>query len=232
MIFHQGIAILERGDEFPDPAEGPSDEPVAIGLELTPELMLAGYRKGLFAWSVNPVTWWSPDPRAIISLDGFHVSRRLERKIRSRPFTVTLDGAFAEVVNHCALPRHRGDGVWITKEFQAAFGQLARMGYAHSVECWKDGKLAGGVFGVAVGGFFSAESMFHSETDGSKIALYYLMERLRQGGFQLFDIQMLTPHTRSLGAKEISRVRYLGLLERALRGDARLPEVCTLDSDK
>lgn len=216
MVFYHGIAILEPGDDFPDPTDAPANEPVAVGFELTPELMLAGYRKGLFAWSVNPVTWWSPDPRAIISLGGFHVSKRLARKIKTRPFKVTMDRGFTSVVEQCARPRHRGDGVWITTEFRDAFEKLFEMGYAHSVECWRGAQVVGGVFGVALNGFFSAESMFHRETDASKIALYYLLELLRDAGFKLFDIQMLTAHTESLGAKEIQRVRYLEILHHAL----------------
>lgn len=217
MILHQGIAILQVGDNLPDPLKGPKDEPVAIGLDLSPELMLAGYQKGLFAWSVNPVTWWSPDPRAIIPLDGLYVSRRLARKIKTRPFVVTIDQAFEQVVAYCAFPRHRGDGVWITQEFRRAFGQLFELGLAHSVECWQGERLVGGVFGVAINGFFSAESMFHRATDASKIALYYLIGSLREAGYVLFDIQMLTPHTESLGAQEVTRGRYLRLLENALR---------------
>ncbi len=214
-MHEQAIAIMMPGDEFPDPLWGPKDEPIALGLELSPELMLAGYRKGLFAWSVNPVTWWSPDPRAIIPLDGLYVSKRLARTIKTHPFMVTMDRAFHHVVVQCARPRHRGDGVWISDEFVSAFDALHEMGYAHSVECWRGRELVGGIFGVAINGFFSAESMFHWATDASKIALYYLIETLRDAGFQLFDIQLLTGHTESLGAREISRARYLALLEQA-----------------
>ncbi len=217
MLFNHGIAILQAGDEFPDPRNGPKDDPIAIGLELSPALMLKGYRQGLFAWSANPVTWWSPDPRAIIPLDGLRVSKRLARKIKAQPFQVTMDMAFNQVVEQCAQPRHRGDGVWITQEFRTAFSELHALGYAHSVECWQKENLVGGIFGVAVNRFFSAESMFHTATDASKIALFYLMEHLREAGFQLFDIQMLTPHTQSLGALEISRDAYLQRLDYALR---------------
>lgn len=216
MTFHHGIAILEQGDDFPDPRTGPKQEPIAVGFELTPDLMLAGYRKGLFAWSVNPVTWWSPDPRAIIPLDGMHISRRLARRMRANPYTVTMDRAFDRVVEHSARPRHRGDGVWITSEFRRAFSNLFTMGYAHSIECWQGEQLVGGVFGVAVNGFFSAESMFHTATDASKIALFHLMKTLRNAGFTLFDIQMLTAHTESLGAIEVSREQYFSLLQHAL----------------
>jgi len=228
MVYQNGIAILEHGDAFPDPRRGPADEPVAIGFELTPELMLDGYGKGLFAWSDNPVTWWSPDPRAIFDLDAFHVSRRLARKLKTHPFSVTLDGAFDQVVQQCSLPRGDGEGTWISKSFKRAFQELHAMGYAHSVECWNGGRLVGGVFGVARGGFFSAESMFHRETDASKIALYYLLQMLRQTGFLLFDIQVLSPHTESLGGYRISRAQYLQALRLALKKNPVMLERSTL----
>lgn len=217
MRYPRGITILETGDELPDPRFGPTDEPVAIGLELSAELMLTGYRKGLFAWSANPVTWWSPDPRAIFPFDRLHISKRLARKIKTHPFEIKIDYAFSAVVAGCAQPRHTGDGVWISRPFRRAFAELYELGHAHSVECWLDEKLVGGIFGVAVNGFFSAESMFHSATDASKIALYYLVEILRECGFQLLDIQILTAHTKSLGAREISRDEYLNRLERAVK---------------
>jgi leucyl/phenylalanyl-tRNA--protein transferase len=217
MMIHHGTVLLQAGDPFPDPSNGPKDEPVAIGLELSPQLMLAGYRKGLFAWSAHPATWWSPDPRAIFEMDGFHVSKSLRKKIRRRPFRVTMDEAFMDVVEGCAQPRASGQRTWVTHEFRRAFRELHAMGYAHSVESWQVNALVGGVLGVAINGFFSAETMFSRATDASKIALYYLLETLRASGFALFDIQELSPHTASLGAIEISRAEYLARLERALQ---------------
>jgi leucyl/phenylalanyl-tRNA--protein transferase len=217
MMLYPGTVLLHAGDPFPDPLNGPKDEPVAIGLELSPELMLAGYCKGLFAWSVNPVTWWSPDPRAIFELDGFRVSKSLRKKIKRRAFRVTMDEAFVDVVAGCAQTRTSGQRTWVTREFRRAFRELHEMGYAHSVESWQGGELVGGVLGVAIHGFFSAETMFSRATDASKIALYDLLETLRATGFVLFDIQELSPHTASLGAIEISRAEYLARLERALQ---------------
>lgn len=216
MKLYQGVALLQPGDDFPDPRHGPTEEPVAIGFELTPELMLRAYRHGLFAWSVNPVTWWSPHPRAIFELDGFHVSKSLQRKMNRVPFRVTMDHAFWDVMQGCALPRKSGERTWVTREFMGAFLVLHEMGFAHSVECWQDTRLVGGVFGVAINGFFSAETMFSLATDASKIALFHLLETARAAGFTLFDIQLLTPHTESLGAIEISRARYLKRLRHAL----------------
>jgi leucyl/phenylalanyl-tRNA---protein transferase len=216
MYFINGIAILDEGDDFPDPKISPGDCPLAIGRDLTAELMLKGYRKGIFAWSSNPATWWSPDPRAIIELDGLYVSRRLARKIRQSPFLVTVDQAFEEVIYNCSLPREHEDETWITEEFFECFRELFQKGYAHSVECWGEEGLVGGVFGVAVGGFFSAESMFHKASDSSKIALYYLVELLRLAGYALLDIQVLTLHTQSMGGILISRNNYLRRLKKAI----------------
>lgn len=212
-----GFTIIEPGDEFPDPAQGPGDNPLAFGRDLTAALMLKAYHKGIFAWSNDPVSWWSPDPRAIIGLNDLYVSTSLARKIRKRTFRVTLDFAFEHVVAGCATPRYTDDETWISPEFYDCFRRLHYSGYAHSIECWQDNQLAGGVFGVAVGGLFSAESMFHSVTDASKVALYYLVETLKQAQFSLLDIQVLTPHTRSLGARSISRGDYLRLLAKALK---------------
>ena len=217
MQYIDGIAILDEDDDFPDPRSGPADEPTAVGLILNAELMLRAYRKGLFAWTSEPVTWWSPDPRAIIKLDELHVSKRLARKIRQAPFIVTADQAFVDVLYGCGAPREEENETWITDEFVDCFGELFQKGYAHSVECWKGNTLVGGVFGVAIGGFFSAESMFHKVTDASKIALYYLVESLKHSGFTLLDIQVLTPHTESLGGILIPRTYYLRRLKEAIK---------------
>jgi leucyl/phenylalanyl-tRNA--protein transferase len=217
MVYYKNIAILEPGDALPDPRTGPGDEPVAVGFELTPALMLEGYRKGLFAWEADPVTWWSPDPRVILPPDSLHVPRRLARTLRQNPFRVTLDTAFNRVVQECGAPRHRRDSTWITQEFREAFATLFEMGNAHSAECWQGERLVGGIFGVGVNGFFSAESMFHTETDASKIALCHLLQALGDAGVELVDIQMLTPLTKAMGAKGIPRSRYLAWLERVVK---------------
>lgn len=211
------IAIVTNEQDFPDPQSGPGDFPVALGLHLTPGLMLAAYRRGIFAWTDDPVAWWSPDPRAVLELDGFHVSRSLARTLRKRRFSVTLDGAFGDVVRGCATARYPGDRTWISPRFAACFAALHRDGHAHSVECWEGERLVGGVFGVAVGGFFSAESMFHRATDASKVALFHLVEALRGAGYALLDVQVATPHTESLGAQEMDRDAYLRRVVAAVR---------------
>jgi leucyl/phenylalanyl-tRNA---protein transferase len=224
----QGLTIIRTGADFPDPRTAPGNYPLALGRELTPDLMLEGYRRGIFAWAVNPVTWWSPEPRAIFGLRDFALTRRLARKIRQIPFRITVDGAFHQVLRGCALPRPYEHQTWITPEFQAAFLELYHRGFAHSVECWKGDRVVGGVFGVAIGAFFSAESMFHLETDASKIAVYYLLQHLDRLGFRLFDIQVISPHTQSLGAHDIARAHYLSLLKRAIQLPAQSPRPCTL----
>jgi leucyl/phenylalanyl-tRNA--protein transferase len=189
---------------------------IAIGGDLRPKRLLQAYRAGVFPWydENEPICWWSPDPRAIFELDGLHVSRRLRRALGSGRFRVTVDRDFAGVIRGCALGRE--EGTWITPEMIHAYEELHRLGYAHSVEAWQEDELAGGVYGVAIGGFFAGESMFARRSDASKVALVHLVERLRQRGFQLFDIQFLTEHTTRLGAMAIPRPVYLARLRKAI----------------
>jgi leucyl/phenylalanyl-tRNA--protein transferase len=200
---------------------------VAVGGDLRPERLLEAYCRGVFPWfdETMPILWWSPDPRAIFELgdpDSFHVARRLRRTIRSGRFTVTVDRDFPGVIRGCA--DRPGEGNWITPEMIAAYETLHRLGHAHSVEAWREQTLAGGVYGVAIRGFFAGESMFSRSRDASKVALAFLMERLRQRGVQLFDIQFLNPHTERLGAIEIARAEYLERLRSALRAPVTFAE--------
>ncbi len=203
---------------FPNPEFADEHGLVAIGGDLRPQRLLEAYRQGIFPWygEEYPILWWSPDPRAIFELGGMHVSRRLRRTMRSSKFGVTINQAFADVMRGCA---EREEGTWITPDMFTAYCRLHQLGYAHSVEVWHQGELAGGVYGVALGGFFAGESMFHRVTDASKVALASLLDRLRERGYQLFDIQQLTEHTKSLGASEIPRHEYLLRLRRALRNE-------------
>ena len=193
---------------------------VAVGGDLSPERLLTAYRRGVFPWydATTPILWWSPDPRAIFEIDGLHISRRLARTIRSGKFQVTIDRDFAGVIRGCA--DRPGDGNWITPDMLAAYETLHRLGYAHSVETWREGILAGGIYGVAINGFFAGESMFSRVSDASKVALAFLMKHLRSRGFLLFDIQFLNPHTQRMGAIENSRDDYLRRLGQALRSPA------------
>jgi leucyl/phenylalanyl-tRNA--protein transferase len=209
-------AKLDHRLGFPNPAQADADGLVAVGGDLSPERLLAAYRQGIFPWSVQPVTWWSPDPRGVIELQQFHVSKSLARVIRKKVFEVTLDTAFREVMQACARPGPQRRGTWITAEFVEAYCQLHQLGHAHSVECWQAGKLAGGIYGVAVGGLFAGESMFHIANNASKVALWRLVKQLRAGGFSLFDVQMVTAATKPFGAREISRQEYLVRLSSAV----------------
>jgi leucyl/phenylalanyl-tRNA--protein transferase len=204
---------------FP-PAQRASPEGlVAVGGRLSTNWLLDAYRHGIFPWPSNsyePMLWWSPDPRAILPLDGMYVSRRLERRLRSGEFEATCDTAFAQVIAACASGAGREGGTWITPEMAAAYTELHRLGHAHSVEVWREGVLSGGVYGLAIGGLFAAESMFYRSRDGSKAALARLVCHLRTRGFQLLDVQQATPHTESLGVVEIPRQEYLKRVQQAV----------------
>ncbi len=203
--------------ELPQPRNADEDGVVGIGADLEPGTLLAAYRRGLFPMPLGrrgPLAWWSPDPRGVLPLDGLRVSRSL-RKACER-FVVRVDTAFAEVVEACSDPR-RPHG-WITPDVRAAYGELHRLGWAHSIEAWTaEGELVGGLYGVGMGGLFAGESMFHHHTDASKVALVGLVEVLRHGGGRLLDVQWVTPHLVSLGAVAVSRPRYLELLDEALQ---------------
>jgi leucyl/phenylalanyl-tRNA---protein transferase len=210
---------LGDAHEFPNPERADAGGLVALGGDLSVGRLLAAYRHGIFPWSVNPITWWSPDPRGIIELDAFHISESLGKIIRRQTFEVTFDKAFQEVMQACATPGPKRRGRWITKEFIEAYTELHKQGHAHSVECWKGGELVGGIYGVAIGGLFAGESMFHLVDNASKVALYHLIGHLRKCDFRLFDIQMVTAATKPLGARAISRGEYLKRLSVAVAKD-------------
>jgi leucyl/phenylalanyl-tRNA---protein transferase len=192
---------------------------VCIGGNLSPEILLDAYHHGLFPWplieGLDEPQWWSPDPRAIFELDGFHISRSLARTIRNGKFTVTSDQNFLGVLAGCATAGDRCGHTWLTDDMIAAYDRLHRLGHAHSIEAWHEGQLVGGTYGVAVGACFAAESMFFRHRDASKVALAKLVEHLRVQGYTLLDIQQLTDHTASLGAIEIPRDEYLRRLAQA-----------------
>jgi leucyl/phenylalanyl-tRNA--protein transferase len=213
-------AILDERLWFPDPRGAPSSGDdnglLAVGGELSVPRLLLAYRSGIFPWTDDPVTWWSPDPRAIFELDRFHVPRSLQRVLKRGTFTVTVDQAFRAVMEGCAEPALERYTTWISPAFVEAYVNLHRAGHAHSVECWREGRLVGGLYGVALGGFFAGESMFHREDNASKVALAFLIERLRRRGFALCDTQMLTPITRRLGGVLLPRDVYLARLAQAV----------------
>lgn len=210
------ITFLSQHLRFPDPRRADAEGLVAVGGDLSVPRLLLAYRSGIFPWTVDPVTWWSPNPRAIFELDDFHLSRSLGRVIRQGRFQITTDRAFRQVMEGCAAPAPGRRSTWISPEFIEAYTSLHEQGHAHSLECWRGKRLAGGIYGVAIGGFFAGESMFHRVSDASKVALYYLVEHLRRRDFALFDIQMLTPITAQLGGVTISRGEYLKRLAKAV----------------
>jgi len=198
---------------------------VGVGGDLSPRTLLRAYADGVFPWfnEEDPILWWSPDPRAIIELHthpdrrhgGLHISRRLARTIRTEKFRVTIDRCFEAVMAGCG--ENRGGGTWVTPDMLAAYVEMHRLGHAHSVETWVGDALAGGVYGLSVGGLFAAESMFYRISDGSKVALVALVERLRDHGYSLLDVQMTTAHTERMGAINIPRARYLQRLRVAVK---------------
>ncbi len=213
---------------FPDPAEAAEHGLVAVGGDFEPGTILEAYCRGIFPWphENEDELWFSPDPRTVIPIGGLHVSRRLARRIRRGEFVATVDRAFGEVMRACA---ERAEGTWITPGYQRAYERLHEAGWAHSFEAWRpDGTLGGGLYGIAVGGLFGAESMFHHATDGSKFAMAAMMEYLERCGFTVVDVQMMTPHLKSMGAVELGRREYLSLVAEAIEGPQRFATGKTL----
>jgi leucyl/phenylalanyl-tRNA---protein transferase len=188
---------------------------------LTPDMLLAAYSRGIFPMADDDgaLGWYEPTVRAVIPLDGgFHVPGRLARTVRSARFELRVDSAFDEVIRACAAAAPGRETTWISEEIVQAYGELYHLGIAHSVESWRDGRLVGGLYGVAIGGLFAGESMFHTERDASKVALVHLVERLRRGGFTLLDSQYIAgPHMLQFGTVEISRAEYHRRLRAALK---------------
>lgn len=207
-----------------DPEQADEHGLVAWGGTLAPELLVEAYRAGVFPWSSRPVvTWWSPDPRCIFDLDAWRPHKSVARSVRRGEWRFTVDGDFEGVMRGCAEPAEGREETWITDDFVTSYCELHRRGSAHSVEVWEGDALIGGVYGVSLGAFFGAESMFKRRTDASKAAIGFLIEQLRAGGYQLLDAQVPNPHLMYLGAVEISRRDYLARLREALRGEAHLP---------
>ncbi len=209
---------------MPDPTGAdPGDDLIAIGADLAPGTLLAAYRSGLFPMPLDPgrrrskIAWYSPDPRGIIPVDGLRVTRSMRGS--ARRFEIRHDTCFVDVMRQCADPTRPGR--WINDEIIAAYDALFGLGWAHSVEVWRQDRLVGGLYGVWIDGLFAGESMFHLETDASKVALMALVDWLRSSDVTLFDVQWTTPHLMSLGAIDVPRTEYLGLLRAALDGEER-----------
>ncbi|MCG8355800.1 MAG: leucyl/phenylalanyl-tRNA--protein transferase [Kiloniellales bacterium] len=196
-------------------------------MKLKPELLLRAYAVGIFPMAESrydpEIHWIDPDLRGILPLDGLHVPRRLRRQLRRPQFDIQVNAAFHEVIRECATPAPDRRDTWINPVIEDLYGDLHRMGFAHSVECWREDRLVGGLYGVSLGAAFFGESMFSRESDASKVALVHLVARLRKGGFELLDTQFQTPHLRQFGVLEITREDYRARLARAVRQPAQFP---------
>ena len=232
------IPWLEGAPGFP-PLEQALTQPnglLAAGGALDPQWLLTAYRQGIFPWYSpgEPILWWSPDPRLVLLPDELHISRSLRKTLRRCPFELRVDSAFSAVIEACAAPRAPALGTWISAEMRAAYLAMHELGYAHSVECWRDGRLVGGLYGMALGRVFFGESMFSLATDASKVAFAHLVRFLRTQGYAIIDCQMKTAHLMSLGAREITRQQFLDMLDRhacAPRSLHRWPAASLADMD-
>ncbi|WP_444884722.1 leucyl/phenylalanyl-tRNA--protein transferase [Microbulbifer sp. PSTR4-B] len=191
---------------------------LAAGGDLSPEWLLAAYRRGIFPWfsEDQPILWWSPSPRCVVIPNDFRIGRSLRKTLRRGIFSVTFDQAFEQVIEGCRLPRGSEDGTWITDEMAEAYIDMHHLGHAHSVEVWREGRLVGGLYGLSIGRIFFGESMFHRETDASKVAFVHLVRQLELWGCPLIDCQVSNPHLSSLGAVEMCRRDFEHLLEDGL----------------
>lgn len=202
---------------FPDPetALREPDGLLAIGGCLNPQRIIKAYKQGIFPWYSpgEPILWWSPNPRLVLFPERLKVSRSLRKTLRKNIFRISYDQAFSDVVNACAAPRKAQSGTWITTDMYQAYNELRALGVAHSIEAWHDEKLVGGLYGLAIGRVFFGESMFHTETDASKVAFVHLVELLRSWDYQLIDCQVHTRHLASLGATEIERKDFIHRLQ-------------------
>ncbi len=196
---------------------------LAAGGDLTPERLLSAYERGVFPWysAQQPILWWSPDPRMVLMPQEFKTSRSLARTLRSGRFELCLDRAFGAVIRACAAPRRSGPETWLNADMIEAYEELHRLGFAHSVECWRGAELAGGLYGLHLGSVFFGESMWSAERDASKVALARLVQECRARGIELIDCQVASEHLASLGAREIARSEFAALLKRLVRRSPR-----------
>lgn len=214
------VYLLSNDLVFPSPRLAPEEGLLAVGGDLSQERLLLAYRMGIFPWysGSEPILWWSPDPRLVLYPAELRISKSLQKTINKSVFRVTMDRAFEAVINACAQSRTSADeGTWIVEEMIDAYCNLHISGFAHSVEAWKDGRLAGGLYGVSLGRCFFGESMFTDISNASKVAFAALVKHLQALNFDLIDCQVTTPHLLRLGAREIPRVQFLNELEKSLK---------------
>ena len=211
--------------DFPDVSDSLKDPNglLAIGGDLSEKKLLSAYKKGIFPWfnDGQPILWWSPDPRCVLKPNEIHISHSLKKCLRKKQFKITFNQVFTSVINECSINRDNND-TWLTKDMKIAFTHLHELGYAHSIEYWQNGKLTGGLYGIAMGKIFFGESMFSSESDASKIALVYLARKLEDMEFKLIDCQVNSPHIQTLGAKLIAREKFTTILDKHCNYDKTL----------
>lgn len=210
---------------FPDPRKAGEGEYICAGGNLEPETLISAYAQGIFPWysEGDPIIWHCPHPRCVLMPENFAVSARSRRKIRNSSFTATINTAFPDVIAACAAPRKEGGGTWILPEMREAYNRLHDLGYAHSVEIWQGGSLAGGLYGVALGQVFFGESMFRNASEGSRAALSVLAALLQMHGFRLLDCQQDSPHMLAMGAANMPRAAFLRLLRKYIKSLAPTP---------
>ena len=209
---------LDKDMWFPDPYTAPADFPLAFGGDLSPERLLFAYSLGIFPWysEGEPIMWWSPDPRMILFPQDLKISRSLKKVLKK--FDVSFDREFERVIKMCASVKRKGqEGTWITPEMVDAYIRLHKLGYAHSVEVYLNGKLVGGLYGVSIGRTFFGESMFHTVSNASKVGFVHLVERLKSWNFDMIDCQQSTPHMARFGAVDISRKKFLDILKKSVK---------------
>ncbi len=204
---------------FPDPSEAEPDGLLAVGGDLSPRRLVAAYARGIFPWysGGGPILWWSPDPRCLLFPEKFHLPRSLARTLRRGIFEISMNRAFAEVMDGCAGGRRAMEGTWLTREMHAAYLRLYRLGFAHSVEAWHNKQLVGGLYGVALGRAFFGESMFYRAPEASKAALAFLVNTLKERDFLFIDCQQVTDNLLRFGAEPLPRMEFLHLLTQALK---------------
>ena len=220
------MPVYQLTDEliFPHPSNAREDGLLALGGDLTPERLVLAYQQGIFPWfsEGDPVLWWSPNPRAVLFPDKFKRSASLKQTVKKKRFKVTFDRAFEQVIKLCATTKRSDDaGTWITLSMVEAYTNLFNYGLVHSVEAWQDDRLVGGLYGVSLGGTFFGESMFHLVTNASKVALWYLVDRLISWNFDMIDVQQETNHLNSMGAIPVERKKFLHLLNKSLEKPSR-----------
>ena len=218
------IHWLDSPLAFPDVKRALSEPSglLCAGGDLAPATIVAAYSRGIFPWFSDdqPILWWSPDPRMVLFPGEFKYSKSLAKTVRAKKFEVRFDTAFADVIKGCAEPRTEDGGTWIVNEMQTAYSRLYKQGIAHSVESWRDGKLMGGLYGIALGRMFFGESMFARETDASKVALVALVEKLARDGFELIDCQQETKHLARFGARPIARADFVRRLQELINSQS------------